>query len=241
MFLPAARPFDPQSAEAPSAAPPAWLRLGELRTPLQVPRLLARAPWLLRAPRGHGQLVVDLPGWKAGEVSNVAMRTWLRGLGYDARAWGLGVNTGDPERDAAILIHRFRGRTEPVALVAWSLGGVVAREVARALPEVISTIVTYGTPVAGGPTFTVGAATYGPQECERITRLTEQRDRDDPIQVPITAIFTRRDGVVDWRACLDTASPRVRHVEVRSTHVGLGLDPDVWWTVAHALAAVDDD
>jgi len=53
---------------------------------------------------------------------------------------------------------------------------------------------------------------------------------------PITAMFTRRDNVVDWRSCLDLDSPNVRMVEVSPTHVSLGLDPDVWFTAAKAIA-----
>jgi hypothetical protein len=122
-----------------------------------------------------------------------------------------------------------------MALVGWSLGGVVAREVARAIPERVSCVVTFGSPVVGGPTHTIAAATYGDAECRRVTELGRQLDADDPIGVPITAIFTRRDRVVDWRACVDHASPRVTHVEVGSTHMSLGIDPDVWWAVAEAL------
>lgn len=235
---PAAYPVPAASAApAPVGPPPISLRAGELRAVFQVARLLRSAPWLVRAPRGHGQLVIDLPGWQAGEKSNVVMRTWLRTLGYDVRPWGLGTNTGNPERNSKILVERLSASAGPVALLGWSLGGTVAREVARTLPEVISTVVTYGSPVIGGPTYTLGATTYGAQECARIERLAKQLDRDQPIQVPITAIFTRSDGIVDWRACLDTTSRNVNHVEVRSTHLGLGLDPDVWWAVAAALAA----
>lgn len=165
------------------------------------------------------------------------MRTWLRTLGYDVRPWGLGTNTGNPERDSKILVERLADSHEPVALLGWSLGGTVAREVARLVPDRVSAVVTYGSPVVGGPTYTLGAATYGAQECARIETLISQLDLDEPIQVPITAIFTRSDGVVDWRACLDTTSRHVTHVEVRSTHLGLGFDPDVWWAVATALAA----
>lgn len=57
--------------------------------------------------------------------------------------------------------------------------------------------------------------------------------------MPLTVIFTRRDAVVDWRACIDTHSPQAEHVEVRSTHVGLGIDPDVWREVARRLARSD--
>jgi len=50
-------------------------------------------------------------------------------------------------------------------------------------------------------------------------------------------IFSRRDGIVAWEASIDDWSPRVRHVEVKSTHLGLGIDPDVWLLVAEALAS----
>ena len=56
-----------------------------------------------------------------------------------------------------------------------------------------------------------------------------------PIQVPITAIHSRLDGIVDWLACIDDFSPDVRNVEVRSSHVGMGLDPDVWRIAAETL------
>ena len=89
------------------------------------------------------------------------VRAYLRWLGYDARTWGLGTNMGDPERDARLMsasvteLCGVPGR--PVALVGWSLGGVVAREVARQVPEHVSRVITYGSPVVGGPAHTVAA------------------------------------------------------------------------------------
>jgi len=180
--------------------------------------------------------VIDLPGWRTPELSNAPLRTFLRFLGWSARGWGLGTNRGQPEVDAAVLADRVAQEPAPVALVGWSLGGVIAREVARRVPERVSQVVTFGTPVVGGPSHTIAAATYGEDECRRVTALAEELDRTNPIQVPITAIFTRRDRVVDWRACIDHHSRHVRHVESQATHLTLGIDPDVWWTVATALA-----
>ena len=42
--------------------------------------------------------------------------------------------------------------------------------------------------------------------------------------------------MVSWPACIDRWTPDVRHVEVTSTHLGLGIDPDVWRVVAEQLA-----
>ena len=169
------------------------------------------------------------------------LRWYLRRLGHDARGWGRGTNEGDPERDADLVAAQVADLADrsgrPVALVGWSLGGVVAREAARQVPEHVHHVVTYGTPVIGGPTHTLGASTYGRAEAARIAALQDELDRTDPLSVPVTAIFTRDDRVVDWRACLDHRSPDVDHVEVTSTHLGLGIDPDVWLAVARALAA----
>lgn len=234
------RPFTPRETSVPSGPPGLLAGAAEVRAGLQVPRLLAAGARLSRAPRGDGGVVVDVPGWLAGEATNAPLRRFLRRLGHDARGWGLGYNSGRPERDARLLAARVRIAAEesgrPVALVGWSLGGLIAREVARHHPDVVRRVVTYGTPVVGGPTHTVGARRYGPDESVRITRLAERLDAEHPIEVPVTAILSRRDGIVSWRACIDRTSRDVEHVEVRSTHLGMGLDPDVWSVVADRLA-----
>lgn len=224
----------------PEGPPPRSSLLRELRSLREPARLLAAAPSLRSAPRGDGRLVVDIPGWLAPEASMAPIRAYLRWLGHDARPWGLGTNGGTPEQDAGQLAAALEDLVtttgRPAALVGWSLGGVVAREVARERPDLVHAVATFGTPAIGGPTHTQGAATYGPHESARIAARQEELDRTRPIRVPVTAVFTRRDAVVDWRACLDHTSLDVDHVEVDSTHLGLGLDPAVWLAVAHGIA-----
>lgn len=229
----------PPPASAPSGPPRRGLR-GEWRAGLEVARLVAATPTLWRAPRGDGAPVVLVPGWKSSPASMVPLRSFLRHLGHDARDWELGVNQGRPERDAARLaaqVARLASAAgRPVTLIGWSLGGTVAREAARQAPADLAHVITYGTPVVGGPTHTIGARSYGPEESARISSLVEKLDAASPISVPITAIFTRRDGIVSWRACIDRTSPEVRHVEVSSTHISMGIDPDVWRIIADRLA-----
>lgn len=100
-----------------------------------------------------------------------------------------------------------------MALVGWSMGGVLSRETARRRPDLVAQVITFGTPVLGGHAFA-------------------------PIRVPITAMWSRRDGVVSPRACIDDFSPNVVNVEVSSTHLGMGIDPDVWLEVARRLAPI---
>lgn len=234
-------PVDVSAIGPPTVAP---VRSGMWREVFAVPTAL-RLPMARRAlstaPRGDGHIVIDVPGWKARELTGAPLRRYLRQIGYDARGWGLGTNRGTPEADALELADRVVDLTADgsrVSLVGWSLGGVIAREVARQHPARVRQVITYGTPIIGGPTFTVGANSFGPAECERITALSEQLDRDQPISTPLTVIYTRHDHVVNWQACIDHHSPDVEHHEVRSTHLGLGIDPEVWALVARRLAAV---
>jgi pimeloyl-ACP methyl ester carboxylesterase len=119
--------------------------------------------------------------------------------------------------------------------VGWSLGGVVARETARLRPDLVERVVTYGTPLRG-PRFTSAHGLYSPTELARIEREIADTE-GTPITVPGAAIDSRRDGVVDWTTCVDDVSPRATNIEVGSSHVGMGLDPDVWTAVANALQA----
>lgn len=229
-------PIAPDPRGAPAGG---WRR--EWHAMVQVGRLAAASPQLTRTPRGDGSPVVLIPGFGSPEAMMGPLRFYLQRRGHGARHWGLGVNRGDPEADLARLLPRIEALAlhggRPVRLIGWSLGGVIAREAARAAPDQVAHVVTLGTPAVGGPAHTAGAHVWGEQEVARLGRLAASRDASDPIRVPITAIFSRRDGVVAWEAQIDRASRKVQHVEVTSTHVGMLVDPDVWQVVATRLAA----
>jgi pimeloyl-ACP methyl ester carboxylesterase len=169
------------------------------------------------------------------------LRRWLARRGFAARHWGFGVNGGQPEVDADRLARVVDARAaaigRPIGLVGWSLGGVIAREVAREVPHAVSSVVTYGTPVIGGPTYTIAATAWPPEKRAYIARKIASMDERRPIARPIRAVFTRRDGIVAWPACLDRASTDVVHFEADSGHFGMGIDPDVWRLAADTLDA----
>lgn len=231
---------DTGSLARPSGPPTTRTALGELGSALDAVRLAGAVPRLSAAPRGDGHLVVDIPGWRAPEVTGLPLRRYLKRLGYDARGWGFGTNTGDPRRDverlAARVLEMVEATGTPASLVGWSLGGVIAREVARRHPEAVRRVITYGTPVAGGASHTTIARAYGGGVDADADRVARRLDATSPILVPLTVLFSRRDGVVSWQACIDHGSPSVEHVEVSSTHLGMGFDPDVWAIVAERLA-----
>ena len=206
----------------------------------EVPRLLLSGHRLAAAPKGRRQPVMALPGHSSSDAATAPLRTYLSWLGYDARGWGLGTNHGDvqallPHVEAAVARH-MSSSGSPVHLIGWSLGGVLAREVARDRPDLVAQVITYGTPVVGGPAFTLAASSYGPARVQVIADQAAERTRV-PISVPVTAFFSRRDQVVAWRACIDRDNDHVEHVEVGSTHLGLGVDPDVWLGITRRLAS----
>jgi pimeloyl-ACP methyl ester carboxylesterase len=233
---------DAESLAQPAGPPSTWTALGELGSALDAVRLVGAWPRLSAAPRGDGHLVVDIPGWRASELSGAPLRRYLGRLGYDARGWGFGTNTGDLRRDVERLAERVVELVEekgsPASLVGWSLGGVIAREVARRHPEAVRRVITYGTPVAGGAGHTSIARAYGLGADVGAERVARRLDAETPIRVPLTVLFSRRDGIVAWQACIDHSSPSVEHIEVSSTHLGLGVDPDVWSIVADRLSSV---
>jgi hypothetical protein len=219
--------------------PPRGSPLGELRALREPARLAMSWKQLRRAPRGDGRPVLAVPGFGTGDRATAPLRFYLEGLGYDPQGWSLGRNRGNPEEDAKVLavrVARIAAERGPVTLVGCSLGGVIAREVARARPEHVRSVVTYGSPVLGGSTHTIVYRMFDADEVMQFAARLAQLDRERPVSVPVTSIYTRRDRIVNWLACLDRWTPTVEHVEVRSSHLGLCLDPDVWLAVAEAIA-----
>lgn len=168
--------------------------------------------------------IIVLPGLGADDVSTRPLRWYLSRLGHRVVGWELGTN----RLPVATAVSRFIPRLEavaaeaggPVTLVGWSLGGVVAREAARARPDLVAQVVTLGSPIV---------------QSRGTGRADVRHGR--VISVPVTSIFSKRDRIVDWRSSLDRTTPGVRNIEVGGSHVGLGLDPAVWRVVADAIVA----
>jgi pimeloyl-ACP methyl ester carboxylesterase len=218
--------------------PPPQLLGWELLSGLEFGRLLARSPWLLAAPRGDAPVVV-LPGYGADDASTLPLRWFLRRLGHDVKGWTLGRNGGNVPalmpRVARAVRELAEQHERPVHLVGQSLGGVFARETARDHPDAVAQVITLGTPVIGGPAHTRVGAGYDSAALSRIAANIRARNRR-PIRVPLTVVYSRRDGIVNWRACIDRENAQAEHVEVTSSHLGMGIDPRVWDLAATRLA-----
>lgn len=124
----------------------------------------------------------------------------------------------------------------PVHVIGWSLGGYLAREVARDLPEHVASVVTMGAPVLGGPKYSAVAPLFKARKVDLdwIEQGIAERF-ETPITQPITVIYSKSDGIVYWSAAMDNFSPNVTHIEVKTSHLGIGLNAGVWNHVLNAL------
>jgi pimeloyl-ACP methyl ester carboxylesterase len=222
-------------------APSPTSYLGQVRGLIEVPKLLIEYPDLAKQARGQGQRVLVLPGYGASDASTSILRAYLHLLGYRPTGWGLGRNGGNVAELLPKVVERLESLTRdegsPVRLIGWSLGGYLAREAAREKPRAAHQVITLGSPVVGGPKYTAVADAYRRRgvDLDAIEVAVEERNRffND---TATTEIYTRSDGIVAWKACIDRHSPNVEHFEVDTTHLGLGFSPVVFRIIAEHLA-----
>lgn len=225
----------------PAIHPPSRIEsLKELRTWQVFPKLAFNLPRLAVQDRGNGEPVMVVPGFCASDSSTAVLRNYLRYLGYTVSGWGLGTNSGNVPELLENLTQKVAAyaqeQNNPVRLIGWSLGGYISREVARDRPDLVDSVITLGSPVIGGPKYTAVAPFYRQMghDVEEIAREVEAR-YDQPLEVPVTAIYSRGDGVVAWEACVDDRSPNMEHVEVSGSHLSLGFSPGVLRIIAKRL------
>jgi hypothetical protein len=234
---PPAAPALPASIRPPSLLLAPLRELRALAEPLRWWRARRR---LAALPCGDGRGVLVLPGMHVADWTTAPLRRLLRELGHDARGWELGAHGADVAKTLPRALARLEAfateRRAPVALVGWSLGGVVARELARLRPDLVARVVTLGAPVTGGAKATAVSYPYRLRgwDLDEIERAIGAANAV-PIRVPVTAIWSKNDGIVAWRACVESVTPGATNVEVRSSHWGLGFDPDALEAIARAL------
>lgn len=224
----------------PLTPPGRRLLIGELRVGLDLALGLLGSTRGL--PRGQGPVLV-VPGYQASDWETALLRRKLGALGYTVYGWGLGRNHGKTGKLLPPLVERVRELQRRHALkvkvVGWSLGGVLARDVAREAPEAVAQVITLGSPIVGGPKYTVFAGMYRKQglDLDKIASSADAREASRPLPCPVTAIYTKKDGIVAWGSCIETRHPGVMHRETSATHFGLPFHPHTLRLIAEALAA----
>jgi triacylglycerol lipase len=242
----------PRSAPQLRGLPPIWREsriAGELAA-------LRRDPVFFGAgvARGGGAPVLLVPGYLAGDASLGVMTGWLRRMDYRTSRAGMRFNTDCSTAAVERLEQRLErladSRGGPVAIIGQSRGGSFARALAARRPELVSGIVCLGTPLLdplavhplvklnvramsrlGG----IGIPGLFTRDCfdgECCATLRELLERPFPDDVGFVSIYSRSDGIVDWRACLE---PGARAIDVDSSHCGMSVHADVYRVTARAL------
>lgn len=210
----------------------------------------------LGVPRGDKSGVVIIPGFLGSDMYLMELNAWLRRIGYRPYFSGIGINAECPnlliQRRLTTTIDEARRKTRrKLHLIGHSLGGIIARSVAHQRPQDVASVITLGSPfrgaVAHGNVLRAAEAVrkriqkeHGPNvlpECYTghcTCDFIESLRRETPLSVATTAIYTRTDGIVDWRYCI-TGDPDI-DCEVPGTHVGLAFNASVYMTIAERLA-----
>jgi triacylglycerol lipase len=210
-------------------------------------------------PLGDGQPVVLVPGYMSGDRSLAPLATWLERLGYTPYYGGISANVDCATRTADRLARRITAIGElhgdRVLIVGHSLGGALGRLVATRHPELVRGVVCLGSPLvtldqvhplvwasarlmgALGDLGVPGVHTRGCLSGDCCAESRQLLRSPFPADVGFVSIYSRSDGIVDWRACLD---PDAEQVEVQSSHIGMALNPGVHRVLAERLANLGD-
>ena len=223
------------------------LLLAEVRGIFEFNTSLMLSPLLMRAPRGDGHPVLTLPGFLASDLSMAPMRRYLDQLGYNSYAWKMGRNIGGFSRIRAGLRDRlaeiYESCGRKVSLVGWSLGGVYARDLALQAPDMVRYVVTLGSPFANDIRATNATRLYERLSGEAVGDNSELRTAiAGDLPVPTTSIYSRTDGVVNWRTCLVRPSETAENIEIHlASHIGLGVNAAALWALADRLAQAEGE
>jgi pimeloyl-ACP methyl ester carboxylesterase len=235
-----------EPSEAERLRPPGLgLLLAEMRGIFEFNATLMMSPFLMRASRGDGHPVLTLPGFLASDLSMAPMRRYLTELGYEPHAWRMGRNVGGVSRMRAALRDRlteiYEGSRRKVSIVGWSLGGIYARDLALSAPRMVRYVVTLGSPFASDVRATNATRLYEALSGEVVDADPALRQAlAGDLPVPTTSIYSRADGVVNWRTCLVRPSDTAENIEVYfASHIGLGVNPAALWAVADRLAQAE--
>jgi triacylglycerol lipase len=205
---------------------------------------------------GHDQPVFLIPGFLVGDGSLAILTHWLRRTGHRTSKAGIRFNVGCSGDGVQCMEQRLEKLVEKAGqravVIGQSRGGSFAKVLASRRPDLVSGIVNLGSPTLGafavhplvrlqvaavGALGSLGAPGLFTKACldgDCCSEFWTKHDGPLPDDVGFVSIYSRSDGIVDWHACLDPAAER--YAEVNASHVGMGLNAEVYRAIAQALA-----
>ena len=194
-----------------------------------------------QTPHANGAPVIVAPGFMTNDAYMSRLHDNLRARGYTVYAWGGGANTGPDAGDYAAFTRQLEAvysrHNQKVALVGYSLGGVYARELARANPAQVSRVVTFGAPFGmrddAGRVDAQVAAIYqmahsrAPAGSDALTT---------PPPVPTLSVYSRSDAVVPWRFSQNAPAAHSYNLAVSYGHIAMPFNREAAAITAHFIA-----
>jgi pimeloyl-ACP methyl ester carboxylesterase len=201
---------------------------------------LAPPPFPEDAVLGDGQPAIVIPGFLSPDMTTARLREFLIRQNFKPHTWTCGFNIG-PMPDVIRAVERqvrevadATGR--PVSLIGISLGGTTAREIAKSCPDCVARVITLVSPIHLPVVTPLAPLAQAASFLWDMEALEALRAIAEPPPVPVTAIVSPDDGVIDWHASVPARSEMVEIVEVSGPHMTVCSNPQVQRIVADRLA-----
>ena len=224
-------------------APPAYNALLETRALIEWSTIFYIYPFIPKRKKGRGKPVLIMPPYLGNDFSTRFVRKYLKSLGFKTYKWDLGVNMINSKYIPKLvekLDDIYEKHDEKVSLVGWSGGGMFAKIIANRHPDKVAQLITIGSPVWGvknmnTPIIRMLEFLRGKTLRERNKKFLTELEQIP--KVPITCIYTKTDGLLPWKHCLEAETLRsdIKNIEVFGSHTGMGANASILLTVAHAL------
>ncbi len=183
------------------------------------------------APKGDGHPVLVVPALTTDDKYMQPLADRIRAEGYKVYGWEVGYNLGPDATKAAKLEAQLKkiyaeNGNQKVSLVGYSLGGVYAREVARAHPEMVRDVITLSSPI-----------NWQDDRLEQIHKFyTATGHAADALPVPTTALYSNHDWIVKGELAKITPSAMAENIEVQPGHGALPFSAEGQGIVLNRLA-----
>lgn len=187
---------------------------------------------------GNGQKIIIIPGFMASDTCTKRLRRSFNARGFHAYGWGLGRNWRVSENmleNLAAYIEKTAHKG-PVILVGWSLGGLIAREMAKKMPQNISKVITLGSPFSGGQRANNAWRLYEIIAGHKVDDLPIETVLHEKPPVPTIAFWSARDGIVAAGSARGLPAESDRQIELDCTHMDFVVRPAAIAEIARAIA-----
>ncbi|HEX8216734.1 MAG TPA: alpha/beta hydrolase [Allosphingosinicella sp.] len=178
-----------------------------------------------------------IPGFLANDRTTLGLQRALAAAGYRVTGWGLGLNTGVQADTLDRIVQRIErfGEGGKVVLVGWSLGGIYAREAAKLRPDLVSKVVSLGSPFSGDKRANNVWRLYELVAGHPVDKPPIDTDTAEKPPVPTLAIWSRRDGIVAPCAARGEEGERDAELELDSSHMGFAVSGRIFPKVVEAV------